>query len=377
MLRTNVDSSSLRTSARAAAAAALLVVGGIGGVREARADQTGVWSFDVELAPVCIDGNFPLEIRMPGNQKFAGELRIDTDVRGRLSGTFIVNGIAFPIAGTVKRVAASAKTTAGLQIKFTARPTDGGRDRIFFTGHLEEGVKVLNGTAVGRGVFATGTNPFVLNLTTAAVETARIEYQWTRDSKGRFKGKGHVEGCGSETPLVLVAKATKTGKLNVVLRSGNWFLFKGAGPLDGSNPPIVDWTAKGFGGFGSGSSLAFLPVPEPETLTYPMVQSEFETDSTFLDIIPLTGDAPRGSFTITPLLPSGLTIDAATGVISGRLDEYAITSMRTYTITAKNYAGSTTATLAFATRLPRARSFAQETRALRDADYRHFLARAE
>ena len=69
---------SLRTSAKTAAAAVLLVVGGIGGVREARADSNGVWSFDVELAPVCLDGTFPLEIRLPGGETFSGPLKIDT-----------------------------------------------------------------------------------------------------------------------------------------------------------------------------------------------------------------------------------------------------------------------------------------------------------
>jgi hypothetical protein len=368
---------SLRTSAKTAAAAVLLVVGGIGGVREARADSNGVWSFDVELAPVCLDGTFPLEIRLPGGETFSGPLKIDTDVRGRLTGTFLVNGIAFPVTGTVKRVAASKKTTAGLQIKLTAKPSDGGPDRIVFTGLLEEGAGVLNGTAVGKGVFATGSNPFVLDLSAAARETVRIEYQWRQDSKGRIKGAGHVVGCGSETPLALSTKRTKLGMLNVTLKSGTWFQFKGAGPDDGSGPPTVDWTAKGFGGFGSGSSLEFVPVAAPEPLEYPPFPSEYETDLPFFDIAPTTGDAPRGAFTIAPSLPSGLTIDADTGVIHGRLDEDAVTPYRTYTVTAKNYAGSSTASFGFSTRIQRARSFAPEPRVFTDSDYQHFLARAE
>ena len=49
------------------------------------------------------------------------------------------------------------------------------------------------------------------------------------------------------------------------------------------------------------------------------------------------------SYSISPALPSGITINASTGVISGT--PTATSSQTSYTVTASNSAGSTTATV--------------------------------
>jgi hypothetical protein len=56
-----------------------------------------------------------------------------------------------------------------------------------------------------------------------------------------------------------------------------------------------------------------------------------------------TGGGPVSSYSISPALPNGLSINPTTGVISGT--PTAISSLTTYTITATNSAGNTTATV--------------------------------
>lgn len=103
------------------------------------------------------------------------------------------------------------------------------------------------------------------------------------------------------------------------------------------------------GGGGSGGPAAAAPPPPPPTsppsgLTYP-------GGSTFLvgqAITPLTPTVTGSvtTYSISPALPSGLSINAATGVISGTPGASSATA--TYTVTASNAGGSTTATLTIA-----------------------------
>ena len=69
--------------------------------------------------------------------------------------------------------------------------------------------------------------------------------------------------------------------------------------------------------------------------------------------LPITSNSPTYSggsndvtFTVSPALPAGLTLDAGSGVITGT--PTATTSAANYTVSASNPAGTTTATLNFA-----------------------------
>jgi Putative Ig domain len=93
------------------------------------------------------------------------------------------------------------------------------------------------------------------------------------------------------------------------------------------------------GGGGGGSSPPGL-MP-PSDLQYPSPQS-FVINKAITPVTPtVTGQA--ASYSISPHLPPGLSMNTGSGVISGTPSE--ITAQATYTVTAGNSAGSTTATI--------------------------------
>jgi hypothetical protein len=83
-------------------------------------------------------------------------------------------------------------------------------------------------------------------------------------------------------------------------------------------------------------------VPPPAQLVYPQTSMVLEVGQ------PLASDIPSysgtvGSFTVTPSLPAGLTLDANTGAVYGVPS--AASASNVYAVTASNQGGSTTASL--------------------------------
>jgi putative Ig domain-containing protein len=100
-------------------------------------------------------------------------------------------------------------------------------------------------------------------------------------------------------------------------------------------------TASCGGGGGGGGGSAPAPTP-PSDLHYPSPQS-FVIDKPITPVTPtVTGQGTR--YSVSPALPLGLSMNMGSGVISGTPAE--VTAQATYTVTASNSAGSTTATIA-------------------------------
>ena len=99
-----------------------------------------------------------------------------------------------------------------------------------------------------------------------------------------------------------------------------------------------------------GSSVSSLPVsvtptappPPPTGLSY-TAPNVFLIGSTIENLIPTVSGGTVSTYTISPALPAGLTLNASTGVISGI--PTATSAQRNYIVTATNPGGSTTATL--------------------------------
>ena len=81
----------------------------------------------------------------------------------------------------------------------------------------------------------------------------------------------------------------------------------------------------------------------PSTITYSSNSYTETKDSAMTTGIPNVGGGPVVSWSISPSLPTGLSIDAATGEISGT--PTTISSLTSYTVTATNSGGSATTTI--------------------------------
>jgi len=104
-------------------------------------------------------------------------------------------------------------------------------------------------------------------------------------------------------------------------------------------------TACGGGGGGGGMSTGG-SVTAPSGLSYLQSFSVYTVNTAIGRNIPTYSGGQPTSFTVSPPLPAGLSIDPSIGVISGT--PTAVTAEGTYTIKAMNSAGSTTAVLEIA-----------------------------
>ena len=96
------------------------------------------------------------------------------------------------------------------------------------------------------------------------------------------------------------------------------------------------------GGGGGGGGGGGTP---PQSLSYPGLASAPRTCTERSELVPsIAGGAPTG-YSVSPALPSGLQLDAATGVLRGTPQQSA--PERVYTITASNAAGSASTQLTF------------------------------
>lgn len=123
---------------------------------------------------------------------------------------------------------------------------------------------------------------------------------------------------------------------DVVLRLATGMLQLATGVL------LVSLAACGGGSQSGGTTTP--PTPAPSGLSYPTPQT-FTVGQAITSLSPtVTGSV--SSYSVSPTLPTGLTINATTGVISGT--PTAVTPQASYTVTATNTGGTTTASISIA-----------------------------
>ena len=100
-------------------------------------------------------------------------------------------------------------------------------------------------------------------------------------------------------------------------------------------------TASNTGGSTTADVTIVVNDVAPSSLTYSPNSFTLTKGTAMTTVTPTASGGPVTSWSVSPSLPSGLSLDSSTGAISGT--PTAITSSATYTVTATNTGGSTTA----------------------------------
>ena len=102
-------------------------------------------------------------------------------------------------------------------------------------------------------------------------------------------------------------------------------------------------TASNTGGSTTADLTIVVNDIAPSSLTYSPSSFTLTKDTAMTTVTPTNSGGTVVSYSVSPSLPAGLTLDTSTGAISGT--PTAVTSSATYTVTATNTGGTTTADL--------------------------------
>ena len=102
-------------------------------------------------------------------------------------------------------------------------------------------------------------------------------------------------------------------------------------------------TASNTGGSDTATVTIVVNDVAPSSITYSPNSFTLTKGTAMTSVTPSTSGGPVTSWSVSPSLPAGLSLDTSTGEISGT--PTAITSSASYTITASNTGGSDTATV--------------------------------
>lgn len=100
-------------------------------------------------------------------------------------------------------------------------------------------------------------------------------------------------------------------------------------------------TATNEGGVGTATFSLAVRVDPPINLKYDFAHTSLLRNATIPTVTPTYTGSPAASFSVSPALPSGLTLNTTTGAISGTPNT--LTASQTYTVTVTNDGGSSTA----------------------------------
>ena len=114
-------------------------------------------------------------------------------------------------------------------------------------------------------------------------------------------------------------------------------------PTDITASAVYTITASNTGGSDTATVTIVVNDVAPSAITYSPSSFTLTKGTAMTAVTPTTSGGPVTSWSVSPSLPAGLSLDTSTGVVSGT--PTAITALATYTVTATNTGGSDTATL--------------------------------
>jgi YVTN family beta-propeller protein len=242
-------------------------------------------------------------------------------------GTPIAQNSPSSTGGTVASYSVSPALPAGLALNLT-------------TG-------VISGTPTAA---ASTANYFVTASNTGGSTTATITITVNDTAPVDLKYSNNPAVYTVGTPILPNKPSNSGGK--IVSYSGGLAPGLSIDPVSGviSGTPTtvsgaVNYTVIAINTGGNTTAALTITVNDlaPTKLSYATASAVYTVGAAIAVNAPSSSGGTVGSYSVAPALPAGLRIDPLTGVISGT--PTAVAAMATYTITASNFVGSTTATV--------------------------------
>jgi subtilisin-like proprotein convertase family protein len=150
---------------------------------------------------------------------------------------------------------------------------------------------------------------------------------------GTYKPSNAVNPDSFTTPAPLGPYGSTLSVFNGTIPTGTWSLY------------VMDDQEKNTGSISGGWRLSLQttapPVAAPSALSYSSNPATYTKDTAIAINTPTSSGGAVVSYSVSPALPAGLTLNTSTGIISGT--PTTLTAPSNYTITATNTGGSTEA----------------------------------
>ncbi len=297
---------------------------------------------------ILSDGTFSTFVSSQFTQKFTGLRGIGTDASGNVyvaDGSAVKkvtsNGFFINTVNTGPVNSAGVAADSAYNIYYTDNSNlkemvaqDNGADGVITSLDINAG-STITGIAVSQAgdVYATvAGDTTVTEFVTSGAQATSYQISPSLPAGMVFdKFTGKISGKPTEVTASLLDR-----------RPGAAGLIAPAQAFSGSTPTYTITAINGKGYTTATVKFTVVDVA-PSGLTYAGSPYTFTKGSAVATSAPSNSGGTVTAFSIDPALPDGLAIDASTGIISGT--PTAVSAQTTYTVTATNSGGNTTATI--------------------------------